>query len=382
MQAGLEKYLGSHGERETWPFNEAQSAVRVERHIAQVVQLDSVSQDVQRSVFIETVREDLSTQNLRNGGRSGVFVGTLGEAIGAPFDAVVVCGMAEGLIPLPPQKNGLLSALTVPGEEARGERDMRAFRLRMDGGGYRMLTSPAADVRRQRPMRPSVFLLEEAARLAGRPVDADEFARNNAEWPWLQVFSSFTQIVARPQLQSSIQFDDLGSLHHFTKGGGDCSDADVVVDAGTYKAGIDLLRDRDSAEFTRHDGLLGAFVALGGVESAPLRVTQLERWAQCPFRYFMESVLLVEHDDDDDSILSMSPRDRGEVIHSILETFIRNVAPRTAADQPWNDEERAMLHGIVDDQFATAVSRGIAPDGFTTDVQRKALPSPARSTFG
>ena len=59
------------------------------------------------------------------------------------------------------------------------------------------------------------------------------------------------------------------------------------------------------------------------LESKPLRITALETFAECPFRFFLDSILKVKEKEEKD-LLDFDPRHRGTLLHHLLETFYKS----------------------------------------------------------
>ena len=58
-----------------------------------------------------------------------------------------------------------------------------------------------------------------------------------------------------------------------------------------------------------------------GTRSRPVSASALERWATCPFQYFLSRVLRLETLPDPESD-EISPLERGSLVHKILERFV------------------------------------------------------------
>ena len=111
---------------------------------------------------------------------------------------------------------------------------------------------------------------------------------------------------------------------------------------------------RRSRQFTEFDGNLGAiaaesmrigrpFAADGGASSA----TSVERWAGCPFLYFMVNVLRVEATERPEDEWTVTPLDKGSLVHAVLEQFFRErFEPATWAARA---HSRAADHDRLDD---------------------------------
>ena len=79
-----------------------------------------------------------------------------------------------------------------------------------------------------------------------------------------------------------------------------------------------------SREFTPYDGVLSSRRARAGLRRAmeekghSFSPTALERWAGCPFAYFVSDILGVEELEEPERIVSATPAQRGILVHRIL----------------------------------------------------------------
>ena len=82
--------------------------------------------------------------------------------------------------------------------------------------------------------------------------------------------------------------------------------------------------------------------------------TDLERYASCPFRFFLERVLEIEPVED--LTLEFDVRNRGRVVHDVLATFHRRVNERLGRPASPLEldaaEFDALLAAAVEDSFA------------------------------
>src|SRR5437879_11452852 len=79
---------------------------------------------------------------------------------------------------------------------------------------------------------------------------------------------------------------------------------------------------------TPHDGMVGVARAHWRLlERHGVSPTALERYAQCPFKYFAEEVLRLEPLETPASILLPDARARGTLCHAILRAFYERLHP-------------------------------------------------------
>ena len=141
---------------------------------------------------------------------------------------------------------------------------------------------------------------------------------------------------------------------------------DVVLDRG-----LECALARAGTSFTRFDGNLGT-LAIGPRDfelpspagpEAVVSATRLERWASCPFDYFMEHLLRVEIPELPEEVYELSPLDRGSLVHETLDEFLSEVLAREGGAPPperaWTDDDRARLHQIADARCARYEALGV-----------------------
>ena len=122
-----------------------------------------------------------------------------------------------------------------------------------------------------------------------------------------------------------------------------------------------MLAARRSAAFTRFDGnLAGCDIADPVGDGAAVSATQLETWATCPHGYFMRYLLGVEPVDQPERELRISPLERGDLIHTILDRFLSEMLVRGAPDPTtsWGELERRRLAELAEEAFAEWEGQG------------------------
>jgi ATP-dependent helicase/nuclease subunit B len=110
--------------------------------------------------------------------------------------------------------------------------------------------------------------------------------------------------------------------------------------------GLAAARARRAGWFDEWSGRVGADEALVVDADRPRSPTGLERYAECPFRSFLGSVLGVGAIDDPTDAELISALDEGSLVHEILEDFVREHAGKPPSE-PWTDEERDRLDAIA-----------------------------------
>jgi ATP-dependent helicase/DNAse subunit B len=84
----------------------------------------------------------------------------------------------------------------------------------------------------------------------------------------------------------------------------------------------------------------------------------LQQWATCPFSYFLGRVLGLRELEDPGDAETISPMDRGSLVHAILEQFFRQRLGR-AVDAQWTAADHDELLAVADEIEAIFRARGL-----------------------
>ncbi|GAC1314377.1 MAG: hypothetical protein NVSMB12_07530 [Acidimicrobiales bacterium] len=351
----LTRLLGGVEQREGWPDVEIAAAERVDHALARLGALAAVEGPVTREVFTRTLGLELDA-DLGRVGRfgEGVLVDSVRSGIGLDLELVVVLGLAEGTFPGGVHDDSLLpdgEREAAAGELAlrrqRVDREHRELLAALAGARAQVLCMPRGDLRRSSTRVPSRWAVELAAAIEGCSPQPGLLALDR---PWIEHVASFDAGLRLMVDPASAQEHRLRSLL--------CSPdtLDTVVPSGA-----ELVRARRSPAFTRFDGNLAGLPVPSPV-TAPTSATRLERWMVCPFAYFLQDLLGVEPVENPEEELRLTPRDRGELVHRVLELFIRSVLDDRvpAPDEAWTAVHHARIAVIGAEQFADFRDRGLA----------------------
>ena len=365
----LDRYLAPRGVDGTpWPEDELVAFDRVRERVGALAQLDNLGAPVSTVAFLRAVDDELDV-SVGYGGSfgDGVLVAPLSALRGTAFDTVFVLGLVEGAFPPPVRDDPLLSdrarssvaALTRRSDVVASER--ADYLAALAAGTARVLTTPRADRRAQRPARPAPWLLETASHLAGRPVLASELDPGHVttqEASWLQLVASFESALEHAPTAGSLQEHHLRGLLAWKAARRPLVRHPLAVARPDLRTGFTAIRARGRRNLGPWDGVIGARAGLAPGAEQILSPTSLENWAHCPFRYFMAKVLRVEELERPEARERVSPAERGTIIHDVLQEFVAEF-PRLAPDQPWSADERAALRAIAERHCDTAEADGI-----------------------
>lgn len=348
-QGLLDRFLGDAAARADWPADERRAAERVERALHRLAALDDVEGPVTLDVFQRTVELELDG-DLGRVGRfgEGVLVGPVGMGVGLDLELAVVLGLAEGSFPAGVHDDSLLpdhereragGALALRRE--RTERQHRELLATLTSARSHHLSMPRGDLRQSRETVPSRWLLQLAGALTGTALDGDGFTRAAA--PWLDHDPSFAAGLRAVAFPATEQEHRLRRLLAVADTGGPA--LAVAGDDTARRAGA-VIEARRSPAFTRFDGNLAGLRVPSPV-GHPTSPTRLERWASCPFAYFLQDVLRVEPLEDPERELSITALDRGSLVHTVLERLVLEQLDGGTVPEPDHRWDRARLAAIA-----------------------------------
>ncbi|MGQ0803033.1 MAG: PD-(D/E)XK nuclease family protein [Actinomycetota bacterium] len=390
----LRVYLGGEGRRRGWPEDELDAARRVDAALDGLGVLSEIRPGTDSFTFLRAVEAELDAPLARSGtfGR-GVLVGPLRHAYGGDFDTVFVLGMAEGAFPprtrddpvLPDRDREAVTTDALPLHTLRRAEERRDYLAALASAPERILCFPRADPRAQRKRLPARWLLESAAGLADRSIGAEELAAlRNA--PWLHVVPSFEGGVCGNGDgggdPGSLGERDVRSFRRWQRAGRRLARHPLVAAEPDLGAGVRATDGRASAGLTAFDGFVGALAGLRPTPERPLSPTSLEDWAVCPFRYLLGRVLRLREVERPEDTETISPLERGSLVHAVLEEFLDTVEARTAADQPWSAAERDRLLAIGERHCDDAAAAGVTGQPLQWRLERRRILRLLRGVLG
>ena len=358
---------------------ELNNLTRIRDLIGSLAELDPLESGggIDFAVFRQTLEEHLTATPGHLGAMGqGVFVGPVSAAAGLSFDAVHLVGLVEGAFPPPLRAAPLLPESETPAGMGNDWRPSRAERLAEERHNFlaalaaadtlQTLSYPIADAAGQRENYPSRWFLEQATRLEGIPIRSSTL-KNIGQQPWLTRIGSPEQDFATQQnLAAADDSDyDLASLWEW-RARHDTIRQHPLAATGILAGALQVGRGRYSPYFSPWNGNLsgaaGGPELAGGLSGQILSPTGLERWATCPFSYFLGQQLRLSAQDRPEDLYSISPLEQGSLVHEILEKFIRQARENHTLPPPgqeWRDSDKDTLREIAEKAFQAAEGRGI-----------------------
>ncbi len=360
-----------------WPVLDREALELVQEIIGDMKGLDTIDGSTSLASFRQMLDDMLSatTGNLGKVG-TGVFTSPLKLAQCMDFDVVYIVGMAEGAFPPANSDDAVLPDFVrasldreevLPLKAERRIEERRLFLEALASGRRRVLSYPRATAAGERAQYPSTWFVAAASQMYGSPLNTSALEKiGNRDW---------LTVIASPQhglkLAGITAFADLGdyemfSLARWHEMGKPARDHFLNPDGSPGRRVLSMEDARNSDRFTAWDGNLAE--ARGSSKSLIIRdggrfsATRLEKWAGCPFKYFLDNVLHVSVLDPPEDLLEIDPMERGSLLHKVLERFIDEcsaAAVMPVYGSPWDEVHAKILARIAMDEFAEADRRGV-----------------------
>ncbi len=352
-------YLGVQQSEEA-----SERATRIDKVLDRVSELDHAGlagPDPER--FTQVIVQELGRPAGR-GGRlgAGVFVAQLRDAPGTVFEAVHVLGMAEPgfpgqdnpdpLLPDPDRRALDPSGELLPLRDQRRAAHLRQYLLALAAGRNRFLIWPRAVPGATRESGPAWWFVEAARHLSGDPtLQATELGAKARGSTWLEWQGRDEFSAGAGAAPADRHEYDVWHVANWLSAGRNASAHPTVTSPGSpLAAAIKLEHARYSGRWTEWDGAVRGQAAAGNAGMAgPASPTRYQDWAACPFRYFLAHVLAIEASDRPEELLEIAPLERGRLVHSILDTFVRR---RQQAASPSLSDQLLLLAGTATSECA------------------------------
>ena len=349
----------------------SEEAERVRDAVAPLAQLDAVADETTLAEVVTAVTQALESAHESAGafGR-GVFVGEVMSARGLSFRATVLPGLVERVVPRPVSEDPLLldeervylgeRTGRQMAEKQRGfEEERLLFTLMLRSAREAVvLTFPRLDMATARDRLPSFYLLHLFTAITGRHASYRELE----EWSCLQRVE-----LSRLFPPSREQAVDALEVH--------LADADEAIESNAIAplsallSGAPFLRPACRAEearahpaFTVYDGVLEAPAARARLQAREwtLSTHRVQTYLRCPYRFFLEQLLGIEQLDTPEQVQTLSPLDRGNLVHGILHEFYERARAGGLVPLAAAERERAVA---LMDEVAAARCREFEAEG-------------------
>jgi ATP-dependent helicase/nuclease subunit B len=326
-----------------------------------VASLEQLSEAITLADWVEHVVRVLERARVPSaaGDRHGVQVLDAMDARGVLFRALFVLGLNEKVFPRSVQEDPFLRdtdrvvlardlGFKIPCKLEGFEEERLLFALLLRSARERVVLSYQRADRDGRMMVPSGYLAElkphvgeSELRITRRPTErwtARPFAQRPSDYAVLTPREAGLLMILQGGASSSLT--SVLRLHQPPE---------------LFAHGLEAVASLDSMKpaLTPHDGMVGVARAHWRMlERHGVSPTALERYAQCPFKYFAEKVLRLEPLETPDSVLVPDARARGILCHAILRLFYQRLTERKVApDQVTSSDIDAWLAAAADEAF-------------------------------
>ncbi len=317
--------------------SEANGMDRISSELSAVKELDSVGTSrVEFSRFSRTVQRLLRGRLSGGSGWGvGVFVAPIDDIVGTAFRAVHVLGMSEGGLPKTPRSDPLLAdhlrrdldpdGSRLPTKVDRLEFERHLFRMTLACAPSKRLYWNKALHGATSESYPSPWFVDEVIKtngLASVPVKVLMDPRSE----YVESVHSLSDLVnAEAAAPSEYEFN----LRQIASNAGSDAKFETILTDPSNSAlasGFDVVSARRSTTFGHHDGNV-VDARLWSRHSLHLSASGLQNYAECPYRYYLATELNVDERIDPEDSLTLSAMDRGLLVHSILERFLKDFGP-------------------------------------------------------
>ena len=373
------------------PEPEQQSLHKIREVLSDLKAVESITPGATLDDFRQALRQALQ-QPLGHRGRTGqgVFVAPIASAIAMRFDRVYLVGMIEGAVPPAIRDDPLIpdserraaggAAAGLPLRQEQKVKERYEFLAALASAPFRVLSYPVAEPAGQRANYASRWFVEQASILERSPVHASGLA-SLGDRTWLTLIPSAERALGTVEETSPADVHDYGLERIWRwKNAGHAVRNHPLANADTLAKSLTMRRQRYGAGLTRWDGYVsdaGARESLSKrLSRSGVSATSLERWARCPFSYFLGNVLGIGSVERPEEVYSIAPLDKGSLVHEILERFIREARdggtlPRP--DESWSDAQRDTLRSIAEELFEDAEARGVTGKALLWQIEKESI---------
>lgn len=407
----MKRLLDPASRRTDWPEQEQDAYQQVQQVLRAISDVDSV---LGSPGSIESFRDVLACElraRVEHGARfgDGVFVGPLTASRGMDFEEVAVLGLVESYLPGQPATGSLLpdAVRHVTGGEIETHRDSFA-RLSEDlrsalasGAVGTTVLWPRNDPRQGRSNTVSRWLLAEVGRMTGREgVLSSDLPLLTKENPGVLASagssmhgfaglvsgsSSLTNGPGEPSagrgqagrrdmgnddrllLSPASEWElDVAALLGWVQSGRDALSHWTVRSKPLARRSVLLSRARAGKQLTRFDGLVGPLDGGDSISGGLFSATSLESYAICPMRYLFAKVLAVKSQVHPEDVITISPLDRGSLVHDVLELYSR-------AQLSGSERSQQLLEELACQVMEAYRQRGLLGRGWVWQYERLLL---------
>ena len=269
-----------------------------------------------------------------------VFVGTLQEACGRSFEVVYLPGLSEGIFPRKAHEDPLLpdarrrrvsTHLPLLADRIREER--RLLHVALAAASRRLFASyPRTDLVRGRSRVPSLYALELMRGTLGQLPDLRELERKSAAASSIRLGWSAPRDPARAIDDAEYDLATLGPVLQAPKSQ-DTGQGRYLLLVNPWLARSLRARYKrwgpawsdDDGVLARSDPATRRILRQHRLRNRAYSATALEKYASCPYRFFLHSIQDVRPREEIRALERMDPLTRGSLFHQVQSRLFRRL---------------------------------------------------------
>lgn len=273
-----------------------------------------------------------------------VFVGTIEEARARDFDAVFVPGLAEGLFPRRAFEDPLLldasrdaiaaaSDCQLPTLAERVARERLMLHAAAASASQKLVVSyPRMDVAQSRPRVPSFYALEVVRAAEGQLPDLRLFERQAMEAASVKLGWPAPEQPARAVDDAEFDLSTLDLARRLPAGEGRGMGRYLIAANPSLARALRFRWRRWHKKWFAADGFVADDDKLAldllhrhRLNARSFSPTALQRYAQCPYQFFLYTIVGLRPREESVPLEQMDPLTRGGLFHEVLFTLFREL---------------------------------------------------------
>lgn len=333
--------------------------------------------------------------------RNGPSIVNLMAVRGVPFKMVIVPGMVEKSFPPLIRQDAILldqerkvlnrSLSGKKGEPlplkagARLDEERLLFRLTIGAATKRLILSyPRIEIGTGKERLPSSFLLASIKALTGRSVDFNQIEKFPG---FVRILLSEIAVKTPEEALDEVEYDlSIGQEKLAEKN----PEALLYLREVSpfFERGLRLESSRwGKRNFTGYEGILASEEALQilrerySIFKKSVSPTRLEAYASCPYHYLLNVIMGVEAMTEPEKEATISPLDKGKLIHDILYEFYTNLKKERGSSLQLKPEDLQKLLETACKKFIEFEQTGITGFPMMWEVEKKSMLDSLRDFF-
>ncbi len=373
----------------------------LEQALKALIPLEQISERTDVAKILEFLKEGLQRSSLGKGKfqGGGVTLSSLAESRGITFKVVIAPGLVEKRFPAMVRQDPILldADRVMINETYRintdGNADDKRLSLKLDrideekllfdllsssAQEKLILTFPRIDPDTAAERVPSFFLLKASEALVGEKVDYDSLAK----LPFF-IRTPLSQLFPNQEKDLSDEMEyDLKTIAHAARSREKGEAYFLYAVSHFFQSALMAEFSRwGRRSFTPYDGVFHDRIARDlirknySLSKRSLSATSLETYAACPFQYFCKKILNLEATEEPEKIVSLSPLDKGWLIHAILFDFFESLKKERSLPVIKKDLNRYLggIEQIAKKWFKKVEQRGRTGFPMIWDIERDSI---------